>query len=171
MLTQFHYVAFLLAAACSSINPSAVARRRAPQCDAFVGISQQIPRATPCGAIRLIIAYLYYNVQMVSGDLIREARLRAGLTQAELGGKIGKPQSVVARWERGDVVPSFETLREVVRGCELELHFHLSRFDDSNATVIDEHLKMTPAQRFTDLLTRVRFHDQIQERRRLSSDV
>jgi len=107
---------------------------------------------------------------MVSSDLIREARLRAGLTQSELGSKIGKPQSVIARWERGDVVPSFETLRQVIRGCDLELHFHLSRFDDSNATVIDEHLKMTPAQRFADLLTRVRFHDQVQERRRRASN-
>jgi transcriptional regulator with XRE-family HTH domain len=106
---------------------------------------------------------------MVSGSLIREARLRAGLTQSELGSKIGKPQSVIARWERGDVVPSFETLREVIRGCDLELNFHLSRFDDSNTTVIDEHLKMTPAQRFADLLTRVRFHDQVQERRRRTS--
>src|SRR5580658_11103197 len=106
---------------------------------------------------------------MISGALIREARLRAGLTQSELGSKIGKPQSVIARWERGDVVPSFETLRQVIRGCELELDFHLSRIDDSNTTVIDEHLKMTPAQRLTDLLTRVRFHDQIQERRRRAS--
>src|SRR5580658_8759120 len=103
---------------------------------------------------------------MISGDLIREARLRAGLTQSELGSKIGKPQSVIARWERGDAVPSFETLRQIIRGCELELHFHLSRLDESNATVIDEHLKMTPAQRFADLLTRVRFHDQIRERSR-----
>jgi transcriptional regulator with XRE-family HTH domain len=102
---------------------------------------------------------------MVSGDLIRESRLRAGLTQAELGAKIGKPQSVIARWERGDVVPSLETLRQVVRGCELELHFHLSRFDDSNITIIDEHLRMTPSQRFADLLTRTRFHDKRQRER------
>ena len=116
------------------------------------------------------IAFLYYNVNMVSGDLIRESRLRAGLTQAELGARIGKPQSVIARWERGDAVPSLETLRQVIRGCDLELHFHLSRIDDSNATIIVEHLKMTPAQRLNDLLTRVRFHDELQRRRRVSSD-
>ena len=32
-------------------------------------------------------------------------------------------------------------------------------------TVIDEHLKMTPAQRLADLLDRVRFHDQLQRRK------
>ena len=98
---------------------------------------------------------------MISGDLIREARLRAGLTQTELGQKIGKPQSVVARWERGDVLPSLETLRRVIRGCDLELSFHMSRLDDSNDLIIDEHLKMKPAQRMADLLERVRFHDQL----------
>jgi transcriptional regulator with XRE-family HTH domain len=98
---------------------------------------------------------------MISGDLIKEARLRAGLTQAELGDKIGKPQSVIARWERGDVDPSLETLRQVIRGCGLDLNFHLSRHDDSNDTIIDHHLKMTPAERFADLLARVDFHDRV----------
>ena len=108
---------------------------------------------------------MYYYCLMLSGDLIRESRLRAGLTQAELGVKIAKPQSVIARWERGDVVPSLETLRHVVRGCGLDLHFHLSRADDSNATIIDEHLRMTPAERFNDLMVRVNFHDRLQSQR------
>lgn len=103
---------------------------------------------------------------MISGDLVREARLRAGLTQAELGGRLGMAQSVIARWERGEVQPSLETLRTLVRACGLELTFHLSRFDDSNATIIDQHLAMTPAQRFSDLLARVRFHDQLEQRRK-----
>lgn len=105
---------------------------------------------------------------MRSGDLIREARLRAGLTQAQLGDRIGQPQSVVARWERGAVTPSFETLREIIRGCGLELSFSLSKLDDSTAIIIDEHLKMTPAERLADLLERVRFHDQLQARELVS---
>ncbi len=101
---------------------------------------------------------------MVSGQLIREARLRAGLTQAELGERIGQQQSVVARWERGAVTPSFETLREVIRGCGLELSIGLSNVDNSTAIIIDEHLNMTPAERFADLLERVRFHDRLEDR-------
>jgi transcriptional regulator with XRE-family HTH domain len=102
---------------------------------------------------------------MLSADLIRESRLRAGITQAELGTRIGKPQSVIARWERGDVVPSLETLRQVVRGCELELHFHLTRLDDSNVAIIDEHLKMTPAERFADLMVRIEFQEEVRRLR------
>ena len=104
-------------------------------------------------------AYLHYNECMVSGDLIKEARLRAGLTQAELGARLGKSQSVIARWERDDVSPSLETLREVVRACGLELTFFMSKLDDSNVTIIDQHLRMTPAERFADLMARVRFHE------------
>ncbi|MGH9116200.1 MAG: helix-turn-helix domain-containing protein [Acidimicrobiales bacterium] len=105
---------------------------------------------------------------MLSGDLIREARLRAGLTQAELASRLGKAQSEIARWERGEVQPSLETLRTVVRACGLDLGFRLSTLDDSSDTIIDEHLRMTPAQRFADLMARVRFHEQLVEQRQVT---
>lgn len=105
------------------------------------------------------IAYMYYTDYMMSGDLIKEARLRAGLTQTELGARLGKAQSVIARWERDDVSPSLETVRDVVRACGLDLTFFMSKFDDSNVTIIDQHLRMTPAERFVDLMARVRFHE------------
>ena len=111
-----------------------------------------------------ISTYLYYANFMVSGDLIKEARLRAGLTQSELGRRLGKSQSVIARWERDDVSPSLETVREVVRACGLDLTFFMSKLDDSNVTIIDHHLRMTPAERFADLMARVRFHERREQR-------
>ena len=110
------------------------------------------------------IAYMYYNDYMISGDLIKEARLRADLTQTELGARLGKAQSVIARWERDDVSPSLETLRVVVRACGLDLTFSMSKFDESNVTIIDQHLRMTPVERFADLMARVRFHDRREQR-------
>jgi transcriptional regulator with XRE-family HTH domain len=107
---------------------------------------------------------MYYSLIVVSGDLIKEARLRAGLTQVELGRRLGKAQSAIARWERGDVRPSLETLRQIVRSCGLDLTYSLAKLDDSNVTVIDAHLRMTPAQRLEDLLERVDFQDQVRER-------
>jgi transcriptional regulator with XRE-family HTH domain len=106
------------------------------------------------------IADMYYNGEMVTGNLIKEARLRAGLTQVELAARVGKAQSAIARWERDEVSPSLETVRDIIRACGLELTFFISRFDDSNVTIIDEHLRMTPAQRFVDLMARVNFHEQ-----------
>jgi len=111
------------------------------------------------------ITYMYYHDHMISGDLIKEARLRAALTQTELGARLGKAQSVIARWERDDVSPSLETVRDVARACGLELTFFMSKFDDSNVTIIDQHLRMTPAERFADLMARVRFHDRREQQR------
>ncbi len=93
---------------------------------------------------------------MISGDLVREARKRAGLTQAELAHRLGTSQSAVARWERGTVHPSLETLRAIVRGCGFDLAFHMSRADDSSVTIIDEHLRMSTQERFADMMVRVR---------------
>lgn len=61
---------------------------------------------------------------MISGHLLRDARLRAGLLQAELARRAGEPTSVVVRWKRGEVNPNLETLRELIRAAGLEPGFH-----------------------------------------------
>ncbi len=88
-----------------------------------------------------------YPEDVLSADLIREARLRSGLTQAELGRRVGRPQSAIARWESGRVAPSVETLREVIRACGLELWFHLYNYDDSYVPFIERYLELSPAER------------------------
>ncbi len=40
--------------------------------------------------------------QLIFQNMIREARLNAGLTQAKLSDKLGKPQSYVAKYETGE---------------------------------------------------------------------
>jgi transcriptional regulator with XRE-family HTH domain len=82
-----------------------------------------------------------------SGDLLLEARRRAGLTQAELGSLVGRPQSAIARWESGRVVPSLETLRELIRACRLELSVAIYNYDDSYAPFIERNLALSPANR------------------------
>jgi hypothetical protein len=91
---------------------------------------------------------------VISGDLLREARLRAGLTQAELGRRTGKPQSQIARWERGEVKPSLETLRELIRACGLELTFRLANYDQSYVPQIETYLDLTPDDRVKHALHR-----------------
>jgi transcriptional regulator with XRE-family HTH domain len=84
---------------------------------------------------------------MISADLLREARSRAGLTQTELGRRVNRSQSQIARWERGDVRPSLETLRELIRACGLELWWRMANRDDSYVPDIVENLTLTPAER------------------------
>lgn len=89
---------------------------------------------------------------MISGDLLREARLRAGLSQAELARRAGKPTSVIGRWERGEVRPSLETLRELIRAAGLELGFTLTNADsnDHDLALIRRSLAQAPAERFAE---------------------
>lgn len=87
---------------------------------------------------------------MISADLLHEARLRAGLTQAELGRRVNRTQSQIARWERGDVKPSLETLRELIRACGLELTFGLANYDDSYDEWILKALELTPEERLSN---------------------
>jgi len=93
---------------------------------------------------------------MVSADLLKEARLRAGLTQEQLGRRVGRSQSAIARWESGRVQPSLETLRDLVRACRLELTLGLANYDDSYVPEIERLLDLEPAARIRDALARDR---------------
>jgi hypothetical protein len=84
---------------------------------------------------------------MISADLLKEARRRAGITQAELGRRVKRSQSQIARWERGDVKPSLETLRELIRACGLELTLGMANYDDSYIPDILDNLKLSPEDR------------------------
>ena len=70
---------------------------------------------------------------MTSGTLIREARLRAGLSQVELSQRSGKDRAQIARWERDVVQPSFETLRELLRACGFDLEATLVPYEADDA--------------------------------------
>lgn len=92
---------------------------------------------------------------MRSAALIREARLRAGFTQAELAERTGRDRSVIARWEQGVVAPSVETLIELVRACGFDLPLELVSHDVSGADRLKKNTMLSPERRVHRLLTAV----------------
>ena len=62
-------------------------------------------------------------------SLVREARRRAGLTQAELADRAGTKQSVISMYERGRRLPDLDTLQRLVAACGLELRLSLAEPD------------------------------------------
>jgi transcriptional regulator with XRE-family HTH domain len=84
---------------------------------------------------------------MRSADLIREARLRAGLTQYELAKRSGRDRSVIARWEQGTVAPNVETLVELVRACGFDLPLELFPYDSSRAERLRKNALLSPERR------------------------
>lgn len=49
-----------------------------------------------------------------TAEIIRSARAEAKLSQAQLGAMIGQPQSVISRWEKGEVTPHARNLDAIV---------------------------------------------------------
>lgn len=96
---------------------------------------------------------------MRSASLIREARLRAGLTQAELAERTGRDRSVIARWEQAAVAPSVETLIELVRACGFDIPLELEPYDAKGNERMSKNAKLSPERRVRRLLSAVERED------------
>ena len=89
-----------------------------------------------------------------SATLIREARLRAGLSQQELAAKSRKDRTVIARWEQGLVAPSIDTLVELVRACGFDIPLELVAYDPGPDERVTEIQLLSPERRVDRLLER-----------------
>jgi transcriptional regulator with XRE-family HTH domain len=89
-----------------------------------------------------------------SAALIREARLRAGLSQQELAAVSGKDRTVVSRWEQGLVAPSIDTLVELVRSCGFDIPLELVPYDAGADEQAAELQMLSPERRVDRLLER-----------------
>jgi len=79
---------------------------------------------------------------MSGGAIVREARRRAGITQAELAGRVGTTQSALARLERGHTEPSLRRVLELVRACGFDLRVGVDPLDDSDWSVARSNLTL-----------------------------
>jgi transcriptional regulator with XRE-family HTH domain len=90
------------------------------------------------------------------GELIREARLRVGLTQTELSELTGRERSVIARWEQGVISPPVDSLMEIIHACGFDLPFVLVPVDKSADGELREALLTAPSERVEWLLKELR---------------
>ena len=89
---------------------------------------------------------------MRGGELIREARTRAGLTQMELSRLTGRERSVLARWEQGVMSPPFESLLACLHACGFDLPLVLVPLDESMDAELGGSLLLPPNERVRQLL-------------------
>ncbi len=92
---------------------------------------------------------------MRGADLIREARLRAGLTQAELARLTGTQRSLIARWEQGAVSPGFDNMLEVIEACGLELPLMLVPREAALDDRLGKNRMLSPERRARRLLAKL----------------
>jgi transcriptional regulator with XRE-family HTH domain len=90
-----------------------------------------------------------------SAALLREARLRAGLSQLALGERTGKDRVQIGRWESGQVAPSLDTLIELIRACGMDLPLMLTPYEQVEAEPLTELQRLSPERRLDRMLDRL----------------
>jgi transcriptional regulator with XRE-family HTH domain len=94
---------------------------------------------------------------MRGGQIIREARRRAGFTQQELAERAGTTQSAIARIEGGGTEPAYDRVRLLVRACGFELVPRIAPEDDSDWSVATANLRLSPDARVRQHQAALRF--------------
>jgi transcriptional regulator with XRE-family HTH domain len=85
---------------------------------------------------------------VTAGELLREARRRHGLTQAQLAARASTSQAAISRIERGLVSPSVAMLARLLDLMGEELTLDARPIDYGiDKTLIRENLKRTPEER------------------------
>ena len=94
---------------------------------------------------------------MTAAQIIREARLKAGLTQAELAARLGRERAQVARWEIGGQEPSFANLRAAVEACGFTLQVEIAEREATPAldAELAESVPQAPQQRLQAMLEKL----------------
>ena len=100
---------------------------------------------------------------MIGGELVREARRRAGLTQRELAERAGTTQSAIARLESGRNSPSFEQVERLLKLCGFSMVVSLATYDDSHLVQAKANLRRTVDERIADNAAGLRFADELRE--------
>ena len=89
---------------------------------------------------------------MRSAAILREARLRAGLSQDELAKVSRKDRTVIARYEQGVVAPSLDTLVQLLRACGFDIPLELVPYDAGPDERIEEIQMLAPERRLDRML-------------------
>lgn len=84
-------------------------------------------------------------------DLLLLARRTAGLSQAELSARLGRPRSTIARWELGEMQPPYDAVRDVIAACGLDASVDLAEADPSYLYEVGEQLRRPPLERLRRL--------------------
>lgn len=90
-----------------------------------------------------------------SSALLREARLRAGLSQEMLAERVGKTRPQIARWEAGAVAPSLDTLIDLIRACGFDLPLELTPLEPAADDQLSELQQLSPERRVDAMLSRL----------------
>lgn len=90
-----------------------------------------------------------------SAGLLREARLRSGLSQTALADRSGKDRVQISRYEAGAVAPSLDALIDLIRACGFDLPLELVPLEQADREALAELHRLSPERRLDRMLDQV----------------
>ncbi|MGH2868011.1 MAG: helix-turn-helix transcriptional regulator [Solirubrobacteraceae bacterium] len=87
-----------------------------------------------------------------SAVLLRQARLRAGLSQTGLAERSDKHRVEIGRYEAGVVAPSLDTLTDLVRACGFDISLELVALRPVGDDGLSELALLSPERRLQRML-------------------
>ena len=96
----------------------------------------------------------------ISASLIKQARMRAGLSQVQLAERCGKAKVQVGRWETGMVAPSLDTLLELLRACGFDLALTLHQYEPLDDQPLVALQRQSPGARFERMIEKAQEEDE-----------
>ena len=94
-----------------------------------------------------------------TGELIRNARIKKGYTQVELGDLIGVTNKAISRWEKGDSFPDISVIEELSRVLDI-------RIQD---IVIGDVTEPDSETAVTEVVRAAKLQDKVKKRKFISS--
>lgn len=85
--------------------------------------------------------------QAFAGNLLKLARTKTGVSQAELARRAGVPASTVSKIENGQRQPSFPLLDRLLAAVDLEMRTRLEAYDDHDDVLDARYAAVGPEQR------------------------
>lgn len=87
------------------------------------------------------------DAQAFAGNLLKLARTKTGVSQAELARRAGVPASTVSKIENGQRQPSFPLLDRLLAAVGLEMRTRLEPYDDHDDVLDARYAAAGPEQR------------------------
>jgi len=85
-----------------------------------------------------VFVSVYDELPTPAAGLLRLARDKAGITQAELARRAGVPASMVSAYERDRRQPTLATLLRLLKAAGYELRMHLAPYDDHDDVLAEQ---------------------------------
>ena len=90
---------------------------------------------------------------MTTGELIRQARMSAGLTQKELGNRARIAEPTIGRYELGKLNPKPATLKKIAAALGIEWYELISNSPDEQSEIAKEQMRQAIG-RVADIITK-----------------